>query len=65
MDQEAEGASGFEHGAIARMLWQVRPLAFAAWPQANAGPAGVGKETGFHRRILRDGARTVLAVLTK
>jgi hypothetical protein len=55
MDQEPESASGFEHGAMARMLRQKRALAFPPWPQANAGPARVGKETYFHGRILRDG----------
>jgi hypothetical protein len=39
---------------MTRVLRQKGPLAFAAWPQADAGPARVRKETHFHGRILRD-----------
>jgi hypothetical protein len=33
---------------MARVLRQEGPLAFAAGPQADPGPAQVGKETDFH-----------------
>jgi hypothetical protein len=32
MDQEAYGTSGFEHGAVAGMLWQKGALGLAARP---------------------------------
>ena len=52
MYQEAERTSRFEHRAMAGMLRQKWPLAFAARPHANAGPTGIGKETNFHACIL-------------
>jgi hypothetical protein len=54
MDQKAEGASRFEHRAMARMLRKKWPLTLAAWPQANAGPARIGKEADLHFRIIQD-----------
>ena len=46
--QEAERAAGLEHRTVAGVLGQVRPLRLAAWPHADAGPAGVGVEGYFH-----------------
>jgi hypothetical protein len=52
MDKEAYGASGFEHGTVAGVLWQKGALRFAARSQANSGPEGVGKEPYFHLRSI-------------
>jgi hypothetical protein len=52
MDQEAYGASGFEHGTVAGVLWQKGALGFAARSQANSGPERVGKEPYFHLRSI-------------
>jgi hypothetical protein len=48
MDKEAHGASGFEHGTVAGVLWQKGALGFAARSQANSGPERIGKEPYFH-----------------
>ena len=53
MDKEAYGASGFEHGTVAGVLWQKGALGFAARSQANSGPERVGKEPYFHLRKYR------------
>ena len=52
MNQEAYGASGFEHRTVAGMLWQKGALGFAPRPQAYSRPKRVGKETYFHHRIV-------------
>jgi hypothetical protein len=52
MDKEAYAASGFEHGAVAGVLWQKGALRFAARSQANSGPEWVGKEPYFHLRSI-------------
>jgi hypothetical protein len=53
MDQEApSGASGFEHGTVAGVLWQKGPLRFAARSLANSRPVRVGKEPYFHLRSI-------------
>src|SRR5689334_14783762 len=52
VDQEANSASGFEHGTVTGMLRQKRALGLAARPQANSRPARVGKETDFHLRSI-------------
>jgi hypothetical protein len=52
MDQETRGASGFEHGTVAGVLWQKGALGFAARTQANSGPQRVGKECYFHLRSI-------------
>jgi hypothetical protein len=52
MDKEAYGASGFEHGTVAGVLWQKGALGFAARPQANSGPERVGKEPYIHLRSI-------------
>ena len=51
-DKEAYGASGFEHGTVAGVLWQKGALGFAARSQANSGPERVGKEPYFHLRSI-------------
>jgi len=52
MNQEACGASGFEHGTVAGVLWQKGALGFAAGSQADSGPEWVGKESYFHFRSI-------------
>jgi hypothetical protein len=52
MDKEAYGASGFEHGTVAGVLWQKGALSFAVRSQANSGPTRVGKEPYFHLRSI-------------
>ena len=52
MDQEARGASGFEHRTVAGVLRQKRALSLAARPQADSGPVGVRKERDFHLRSI-------------
>jgi hypothetical protein len=52
MDKEAYGASGFEHGTVAGVLWQKGALGLAARSQANSGPERVGKESYFHLRSI-------------
>jgi len=52
MDKEAYGASGFEHGTVAGVLWQKWALGFAARSQTNSGPERVGKEPYFHLRSI-------------
>jgi len=37
---------------VASVLWQKGALGFAARPQANSGPARVGKKTYFHLRSI-------------
>ena len=58
MDKEAYGASGFEHGTVAGVLWQKGALGFAARSQANSGPERVGKEPYFHLRSIAPSENT-------
>src|SRR5437764_2895849 len=48
IDEKPQGAAGLEHRAVACVLRQERPLAFA--PRLQAGPRThrVGEETNFH-----------------
>src|ERR1700677_1003504 len=57
MDKEAHGASGFEHGTVAGVLWQKGALGFAARSQADSGPERVGKEPYFHLRSIAPSKR--------
>jgi hypothetical protein len=52
MDKEACGASGFEHGTVAGVLWQKGALGLAARPNTDSGSERVGKESYFHLGII-------------
>jgi hypothetical protein len=58
MDKEACGASGFEHGTVAGVLWQKGALGLAARPNTNSGPERVGKESYFHLGIIASSKNT-------
>ena len=60
VNQEAEGAAGLEHGAMARVLWEQGPLAFAAAAQADARTPRVGEEPYFHAGMLAETGRLEL-----
>jgi hypothetical protein len=52
INQEAEGTARLQHRTIAGMLRQQWSLALAAWPQPDARPPRIGKETDFHPRSI-------------
>ena len=52
VDKEAYGASGFEHGTVAAVLWQKWALGLAARSQTNPGSVRVRKEPYFHLRSI-------------
>ena len=46
--QEPEGTAGLEDGTMPGVLRKQRPLALAAWRQADAGTSRVRKRSDFH-----------------
>ncbi len=59
VDEIAERAAGFKHGAVPRVLREQRPLRFTTRLESDARAPRVGIEPHFHPRMVMDSVRGV------